>query len=164
MKISHRGGGLSEGGGGDRCPRGRLEGGRGGAKFALFCRPFWQEKKAQKCPPKCKNAQKLFKNARFSVYSACATPLCCIIACAVACTFLQGWWGSCGQQIQADVQGPVKQTLAQGHQLLSGSRDSRKKKRFGAGAEPRTRKRRTVQDPRGVKSKPFRSAFALFSG
>ena len=27
--------------------------------------------------------------------------------------FLQGWWGSCGQQIQANVEGPMQQTLVQ---------------------------------------------------
>ena len=39
-------------------------------------------------------------------------PPCAVKTCAV----LHGWWGSCGQQIQVIVQGPVKQNTSPGEQ------------------------------------------------
>ena len=45
-------------------------------------------------------------------------PLCCENLCSAAqCVpFLQGRWGSCGQQIQANVQRPIKQNASPGEQ------------------------------------------------
>ena len=47
-----------------------------------------------------------------SYVSACAPPCCKNLCC--ACRFCTDGGGSCGQQIQANVQGPLKKMLAQG--------------------------------------------------
>ena len=51
-----------------------------------------------------------YRGGRFLLFSVCA-PLCCKNLCR-ASPFLYGWWGSCGQQIQANGQGPMKQNAS----------------------------------------------------